>query len=152
MAKHMARHMEEHMDEDINNIYEDYLEEKKKEQALAQITVTYAFTLRKTTKNAEATKIQYMNHLIKLKTFGRIEDVKFETTSGLHCHGILKVFKDQNLKRLRVRGWNLKLVKIYDMNGWQEYINKDQDDLMADMQDTPIDPDGGIIIPAKKLF
>lgn len=111
----------------------------------------YAFTLRKTKNNAKSTRELYATHLCRLAhggVFANFNNVVFEETSGLHCHGIVTIHKSTALNRFRVRGWKMYLVEIYDLQQWEQYLNKDQDDLLPDM----IDPPDDFVWPTKRLF
>lgn len=88
----------------------------------------YAFTLRRTTLKELHTEYMYSVHLEKFVTKGycTIKDFVFETTAGLHVHGILSVPKGVDLKRFRVRGWRMYLDELYDELGWKMYYMKEQ--------------------------
>lgn len=97
----------------------------------------YAFTLRKTklddTSLGEAQSdamhyaIDYKMHVQKLCSKGpELKELEFETTAGLHCHGIFIIPEGFNFKLLRVRGWHLQIEEIYDELGWIRYIRKDK--------------------------
>lgn len=119
------------------------------EQSLQTI---YGFTLRRTSKKDTITNELYLEHLKKLSCYGvlcKFTDVIFEETGGLHCHGIVKIYKTTSLNRFRTRGWRMHLVEIYDMLQWQQYLNKNQEDLLPDMIDPP---DDDFIWPTKKMF
>lgn len=97
----------------------------------------YAFTLRKTKLDDISLgpamsdpmhyAIDYKMHIQKLCSKGpELKDMEFETTSGLHCHGIFIIPEGFNMKLLRVRGWHLMIEEIYDEDGWIRYIRKDK--------------------------
>lgn len=112
----------------------------------------YGFTLRRCSKNKPITKELYSEHLLKISCHGvlaEVTDVVFEEAGGLHCHGIIRVYRSTSLNRFRVRGWKLHLVEIYDLQMWQQYLNKEQVDLMPDMVDPP---DDDFVWPTKRLF
>lgn len=113
----------------------------------------YGFTLRRVTKNKPITKELYADHLLHISNYGALcnfTNIVFENTSGLHCHGVVKIFKSTSLKRFRVRGWNIRLEELYDPLQWDLYLNKNQDELLPDMIDPP-DPDD-FKFPMYKLF
>lgn len=89
----------------------------------------YAFTLRRTNLKKGVTVQQYMDHVLKWQFQGKCKLVAgcFEHTAGLHMHGILEIPKAYNKKKFfRVRGWNIKLEEIYDLEGWKYYMLKEQ--------------------------
>lgn len=104
----------------------------------------YAITVRRTTKPAATGRRQdYLNHLEELsisKKFN-LSEFKFETTGGLHMHGVIKfnpvrysadmspcysVVSKNPLKYLRTRGWHTYVCPIHNMAGWQDYIQKEE--------------------------
>jgi len=90
----------------------------------------YAYTLRKAKDNAKATRAEYFNHIsIRLEPVGFDNRfIEFEEDNGLHCHGIALLPSDFNFKRLRVRGWSIKVEELYDPLGWVHYCRKDKED------------------------
>lgn len=112
----------------------------------------YAFTLRRTNlKKGLPTEDDYFNHLEKWSRLGLciVIDSVFESTAGLHMHGILEIPKKQNLKVFRVRGWNIKLEELYNEDGWRFYMLKDQK-CREDIEE--IDDDDPIPKLTKSLF
>lgn len=112
----------------------------------------YAFTLRKTKNPNESSRELLTKHLCGLAhggVFATFNNVVFEETGGLHCHGIVTIPKFTNLARFRVRGFKMHLVEIYDLQQWYQYLNKDQNELLPDMCD---DPPDDFVWPTKKLF
>lgn len=90
--------------------------------------INYAFTLRKTNKKNGVSKDDYVRHMDKIfKDNGCVVfDYEFEDDCGLHVHGCVSIpvlFED-NLFKLRVRGWRCHMVPIYDLSGWIAYYNK----------------------------
>lgn len=88
----------------------------------------YAFTLRKTNTKKPITGKDYMDHMYKIfdKNGLNVFDFQFEYESGMHVHGCVSVpilFEDQ-IYKLRVRGWRCHLLPIYDLGGWIAYYNK----------------------------
>lgn len=114
--------------------------------------ICYGFTLRRVKLNKDVTKELYFDHLVKI--FGQycfFSDLVYENTSGLHCHGIVKIHKNHALHRFRIRGWSLRLDELYDKAGWIRYINKDQLDTDSD-DGSDYEPNGDFKMPNKKLF
>lgn len=90
----------------------------------------YCYTLRKVTKNKHATEQMYLDHLDKIfeKKNMRYYENNFETTAGLHCHGIVDIPANFNFKKFRVRGWNIYLCPCNNKQQWLKYITKDKKD------------------------
>jgi len=88
----------------------------------------YAFTLRKTSLKKQPTPEDYFQHIEKWTCAGLCEivDNVFEYEAGIHMHGIMEIPKRVDLKRFRVRGWNIKLEEIYNLDGWRYYMLKEQ--------------------------
>lgn len=112
---------------------------------------SYGYTLRKVKDPQKAGQEDYFNHVKRIEKLPGVsfEGMPvFENSSGLHCHGVVRISKGLDLKRFRFRGWHMKLVELYDPQGWYQYLNKDQDELLPDMIDPPDDEP----LPTKKLF
>lgn len=93
-----------------------------------QMFTNYAFTLRKTNIRRRPTEKDYTDHMYKIfdKNGLNVFDYQFESENGLHVHGCVSVpflFEDQMYK-LRTRGWRCHMVSIYDLSGWISYYNK----------------------------
>lgn len=88
----------------------------------------WAFTCRRTTSPAIVTREQYVNHLQTLtdKMSCKIIDFVFETTGGLHMHGIIEIPKAIDPIRFRVRGWHWYMEELYNEDGWRYYMLKEQ--------------------------
>lgn len=115
--------------------------------------ISYAFTLRRTTNPKYVNQDTYLTYF---KSYFEpnnifIENHYFETTHGLHVHGTILVPRAFKLKKLRVRGWNIKLVEVFDHISWNNYIRKDQPPESED-DDTPVPPEHDICTPLRKLF
>lgn len=127
-------------------------------QLNSSLTTPYAFTLRRTTTKVDLTREIYEAKLSKIRDMGiNITDHVYETTAGLHCHGVMQVPKKFYMKRLRTRGWRIQLDEIYDYAGWLAYITKEHmlvsivpNKVSDPVTDSPKDPD--FTMPRKKLF
>lgn len=112
----------------------------------------YAFTMRKVSNPHKVSEVTYVNQINYFKSHLTNVDfkvIRFEHTSGLHCHGIVTIPNNVSLTRFRVRGWSIKLEEIYDYSGWCKYINKDQDE----DEDLTVTPQEEVFeIPKIKLF
>ena len=110
----------------------------------------FAVTSRKT--NKPISKIHYLDYLNACTDKGKIANVNFETTRGLHCHFIIKSDNDLKHNDLRPtkRGWNVKVVPIYNMNGWIKYCRKDHEENKDLNENNPYEDD--YIMPDRKLF
>lgn len=85
----------------------------------------YAITMRKTRK--PITKQHYLDYLNYCTDLGDVGNVNFEQTKGMHIHFMLKTKKTINYNKLRPtkRGWNCKVVPIFNKRGWIKYCKKD---------------------------
>lgn len=116
---------------------------------LAQ-TTPFAFTLRKT--KLPVVKEDYLNKLAKIEKLGcEITDHVYESTAGLHVHGIIQIPKSFDPKRLRVRGWRIQLDELYDYAGWLSYITKEAVLNEHKILDA-LEHEEDIVIPLKRLF
>lgn len=112
---------------------------------------SYGYTLRKVKDPGAVTRDMYAKHIERLS---KLQGVSFEgvpvyeLASGLHCHGVVRIPKGLDTKRLRFRGWHFKLEELYDPQGWYLYLNKGQEDLLPDMIDPPDDSP----LPKGRLF
>lgn len=113
-------------------------------------TKCWAITMRKTKNPLSVNEKTYVTQMNYFKScLGCVfEVIKFENTSGLHMHGIVRVPVTTSMTRFRVRGWSIRLEELYDPQGWIDYINKDQVD--EDLTLTP--EDERFDIPKIKLF
>lgn len=86
----------------------------------------YAVTTRKT--NKPITETHYHDYLAKIGDLGKVGNVNFETKRGLHCHFLLNTTSNYlDYKKLRPtkKGWNVKVVPIYNKRGWVSYCRKE---------------------------
>lgn len=87
----------------------------------------YGFTLRRTSRPKDVTAMDYLDWLQSKFTNQGCKftlPVYFEYEGGMHIHGVVDIPIKFNLKKFRVRGWNLKLEEIYDAQGWYIYCTK----------------------------
>lgn len=88
----------------------------------------YSITARKhAKKTAKVTESDYERLLAHLGTY--LQNHTFEmdkTKSHVHMHGILGLPKGFLRKKLCLEGYNLRMDPIYDFQGWEKYIQKDQ--------------------------
>lgn len=115
-------------------------------------TRQYAFTLRRTNLKRGVTEQEYINHVRNWEDKGlcTLIDHVFEKTAGLHMHGVLEISKKQDKRVFRVRGWNIYLEEIYNRQGWQYYMMKDQkcnEDLESFIED-----EEPVLVLKKSLF
>lgn len=124
----------------------------------------FAMTAKKTRQPITAE--HYLDYLDYCTDLGKVGNVNFETTRGLHIHFILEVKDKLDFKKLKPTkyGWNVKAVPIYNPKGWNKYSRKDHrqnktyNNLVKKYQlqdsDTEIEIDDmdGFIMPTKKLF
>lgn len=87
----------------------------------------YAITAKKTRR--PCTRTHYLDYLDYLSDHGKIGNVNFEITRGLHIHFIIKCDKrlDYNLLKPTKKGWNTKAVPVYARKGWIKYSRKDNE-------------------------
>lgn len=90
--------------------------------------VHFAVTARKhAKKTAPVTESDYERLLAHLGTL--LQHHTFENDKNkphVHMHGILGLPKGYLRKKLTLEGYNLKIEPIYDFQGWEKYIHKDQ--------------------------
>jgi len=88
---------------------------------------SFALTLRKTTKPWKVTRSDYLDHINKIceQTGAKLVRYCFEQTAGLHMHGVIEMEYGTNHNLFRVRGWHCKLVEIWNLDGWNEYMMKE---------------------------
>lgn len=89
----------------------------------------YAITVRKT--RHPITQLHYLDYLDKMSDSGKVSNVYFETTRGLHCHFMLTTEEPLDYKKTLYptkRGWNAKAVRVYRRDGWIKYCRKDYTD------------------------
>lgn len=90
-------------------------------------TTSYAFTVKDNRKETT----DYAPFFDRCKSFGVVVSVKvgeLDSHNKLHYHGILEIPKGFYRKKLTMPGLSLKLVELYDLEGWTKYIQKDQPD------------------------
>jgi len=91
---------------------------------------SYACTIRRTKDPDKVVRLDYVNHMSKLQSKGvTFRQINFEDNrqhGGCHLHAVAKLPDGFNFKQLRIRGWNLRLVEIYDEEGWKKYCEKDE--------------------------
>lgn len=119
----------------------------------------YAVTTKKTRK--PISKEHYLDYLDSLTDIGKVYNVVFETTKGLHIHFVLEVQDKLDFKTLyRTKyGWNHMAVPLYNPKGWTRYCRKDfkeNEQLNSDLdysEDSFIDmPPDMMVMPKHKLF
>lgn len=87
----------------------------------------YAITIRKTKDPKRAKREDYIKRIDSIKRMGvKITHYSFESTSGIHFHGIAEIPAGFQMLKFRVRGWSTKLVAMFDEEQWIEYIKKDE--------------------------
>jgi len=116
----------------------------------------YGFTLRKTKSPQTVTQADYTKHMFDCfaQPGVQLQQYVHETKSGLHYHGVITVTNDFNLNRLRVRGWRLDLVHIYNRAGWLFYTSKQNTPTTVSTME-PLTPEPQRVYPerlTKKLF
>lgn len=111
----------------------------------------YACTARKT--NKPITRTHYLDYLNAISDKGKVGNVNFEMTRGMHCHYIIETEQKISHNDLRPtkRGWNVKAIPMYNRKGWIKYCRKDHEankELNADLHYEQDE----CIMPTKKLF
>lgn len=95
----------------------------------------YAVTAKKTRLPIE--KVHYLDYLNKITDLGKVGNVYFETTKGLHVH--FKVITDTKLNYKKLtptkRGWNVKAIPIYNNKGWLTYCRKDHEEQVPEIKE-----------------
>lgn len=87
----------------------------------------WAFTIKKL-GNASVQPSDYAEIVGRLSSFGYVDCHYYEKDSlgKFHVHGIINLRKGFFRKHLKFMGFHLKLVELYDRQGWERYIKKDQ--------------------------
>lgn len=102
-------------------------EEVKLVEMVTSNQQAWAFTIKKTGRNLTDVKIEdYALIIDKFNKAGFIKDIAKENDSKgvLHLHGIILLRKGFLRKSICLNGFHVKLVEIYDENGWLGYITK----------------------------
>ncbi len=110
----------------------------------------YAITAKKTRK--PITQQHYLDYLDYLTDLGKVGNVNFEDTRGLHTHFILQTTSKLDFNKLKPTkyGWNVKAIPIYNRKGWIKYCRKDNLKMQAVnavIKDTYEDDDTEIDLP-----
>jgi len=89
--------------------------------------VQYAITIRRTTNPKSATQDTYLNFMQRyIDKYGvQFRGTYYENTGGLHVHSTVYVSDTFNPILFRTRGWNVKLVAVFNEEGWDNYKQKD---------------------------
>jgi len=79
-----------------------------------------------------------------LNRYGYVDCHFYEKDSKgkLHVHGIVQLRKGFMRKRLGINGFHMHLVEIYERQGWEKYILKDE--YLFDKKFEPPAPDQGV--------
>lgn len=65
---------------------------------------------------------------------------EYDKKNRLHYHGIIYLKKGFFRKKICVKGLHVKLVEIYNKDGWEKYIHKDCEFInMPEEPESPID-------------
>lgn len=88
----------------------------------------YAVTARKTRN--PITIQHYEDYLGKISDLGEVGNLNYEYEKGLHIHFLVRSNERVNYKDFRPtkRGWNVKVVPVYNEHGWIRYVNKHASD------------------------
>lgn len=106
----------------------------------------YAFTVKDVRKDVTDYKPWFTEaDKAGCKTLSKSEE--YDRRGKLHYHGLMAIPKGLYRKSLMMYGIHYKLVKLRDIQGWLEYINKDQDIVQQIPRSEDIDPS-----TLKKLF
>jgi len=89
--------------------------------------VQYAITIRRTTNPKSANQDTYLNFMQRYIDKYRVQfrGTFYENTGGLHVHSTVYVPDTFNPILFRTRGWNVKLVAVFNEEGWDNYKQKD---------------------------
>lgn len=91
------------------------------------MTKSWAVTVRKHAKKTETiTETDYNDWIQKAGPL--LQYHVFEEDKGkphVHLHGILNLPVNYFKKKLTLKGYNTKIVEIFDLQGWLEYCKKD---------------------------
>lgn len=102
--------------------------------------VLYALTIRHNPTYKRGTKIRYTEgekrdlynvafEVLNLSYDFVPRELVFEKKNGLHVHGY-GFFKEKVplLKNIKLKDFHFKWKKVYDLNGWMDYIRKESTD------------------------
>jgi len=88
----------------------------------------YAVTIRYNPAGINSKVEDYAKILLDLG----VTNVRYETTAGIHVHGIM--LHDAHLRFPRKKGYRIFLVPLRDPEGWEDYITKEDRPDQADPQ------------------
>lgn len=107
---------------------------------------SYAYTV-KDNRSDDTDYLEFFERIEKKGCKALSKCPEKDSRGRLHYHGIIQIPKSCFRKTLVPQGLHMKLKKIFDEEGWEHYIKKDQD---GDDIDTN---DNGLIKKlTKKLF
>lgn len=86
---------------------------------------SWAFTVKKLGSNIFQSDYDFVMKIFN--KHGKVFDHIYEKDSHgiIHIHGIIQLDKKFHRKRLCIHGYHVKLVEIFDHQGWLEYMYKD---------------------------
>jgi len=107
------------------------------------INMSWAFTFKKL-GNGYVLPKDYDQVIRVLNRYGYVDCHFYERDSSgkLHVHGIVQLRKGFMRKRLAIQGFHMHLVEIYERQGWEKYILKDE--YLFDKKFEPSEPDQGV--------
>jgi len=103
----------------------------------------YAFTIKDNRKVVnESRQVEYDKWFDKLGKLGinmEYQVCELDSMNRLHIHGVILIPKGFYRKRLIQGGLHIKLVELYNSDGWLKYMLKEQqyhDECPGDYKDT----------------
>ncbi len=90
----------------------------------------YAYTVRILRKPKLATSHDYDVFFAHINRWVTVWEKELEMKNDvIHYHGVISVSPLLYRKKLRLHNFHLFLKRIYDMNGWKQYIVKTHDSI-----------------------
>lgn len=118
--------------------------------------IAFAYTVKKlgTTEVASADYDPFFDKLNSYSIKVEYKVPEADSKGKLHYHGIIYLKKGFFRKRIMVKGFHVKLVELYNRDGWIKYISKDLEftsleQMAEEMETNPPSPN---IMLKKKLF
>lgn len=87
--------------------------------------VAYAYTVKNLGSEMDADYTPFFDRLSKYDIKVEFKVKEFDKHGKSHFHGILYLPKGFWRKRIMVHGYHIKLVEVYNKEGWIKYIHKD---------------------------
>lgn len=102
----------------------------------------FAFTYKKNVRVANKVNVQQSDYDCVLKMIdlhGYVQCHYYELDEGFetHIHGVAFLPRDLQYKSMTIKGYSQKWKRIYDYQGWYNYITKDHEIIIHDDKPAP---------------